>query len=132
MSNQIADLTVKKANGTTDVVYVASQPSSGDGTPAVWREPTAGTAYAHAHELRLTAKTEGKNRVLRETFFFNQVEDDITIGTKRVVYTAKKMTTYQVPVDMDGASVSEFFSQASNISDDSGYLAGLKSLTAPR
>ena len=35
---QISDITVKKADGTTDVVYVAATPSAGDKSPAVWTQ----------------------------------------------------------------------------------------------
>lgn len=36
----IADLTVKKADGVTDIVYTALKGSGGDNDPAIWRQDT--------------------------------------------------------------------------------------------
>lgn len=36
----MANITIKKKDGTTDVVWSASQPSAGDKTPAKWRSNT--------------------------------------------------------------------------------------------
>lgn len=38
---QMANITVKKANGTTDIVWTALTPSAGDSSPARWRSDTA-------------------------------------------------------------------------------------------
>jgi hypothetical protein len=40
----MASLTVKKADGTTDVVYDALTSAGGDGSQAVWRQDTAAAA----------------------------------------------------------------------------------------
>lgn len=40
---QMANVTIKAANGTTDVVLVAKVPSSGDASPARWEEDAANT-----------------------------------------------------------------------------------------
>lgn len=38
---QMANITVKAANGTTDVTYVSATPSAGDKVPARWTVPEA-------------------------------------------------------------------------------------------
>lgn len=40
----IANVTVKKADGTTDIVYDALTGAAGDGSPAVWRQDTGANA----------------------------------------------------------------------------------------
>lgn len=40
----MANMTVKKYDGTTDIVYDAVSASGGDGSPAVWRQDTGATA----------------------------------------------------------------------------------------
>lgn len=40
----MANITVKKFDGTTDIVYDALSGSGGDGSPAVWRQDTGAVA----------------------------------------------------------------------------------------
>lgn len=40
----MASITVKKFDGTTDIVYDALSASGGDGSPAVWRQDTGAAA----------------------------------------------------------------------------------------
>jgi hypothetical protein len=53
---QATDLTIKKANGTTDIVWTLMQPASGDDSNAVWRSNTVGTSPAVRPMLSVTAK----------------------------------------------------------------------------
>lgn len=52
---QMADVTVKKSDGTTNSVYVAVTPSAGDKTPAVWRCTADSAIPAHRTEFRVVA-----------------------------------------------------------------------------
>lgn len=40
----MANITVKKFDGTTDIVFDALSGSGGDGSPAVWRQDTGAAA----------------------------------------------------------------------------------------
>ena len=40
----MASITVKKYDGTTDIVFDALSASGGDNSPAVWRQDTGATA----------------------------------------------------------------------------------------
>lgn len=42
----LANITIKKADGTTDVVYTAIAGAAGDNTPAMFRNETIGTTLA--------------------------------------------------------------------------------------
>lgn len=66
---QMANVTVKAANGTTDVVYTALTPSAGDSIPAKWRVETASTVLAFRPTQSLlaqdTAKKDARKVILR-------------------------------------------------------------------
>lgn len=62
---QMADVTVKKANGTSDSVYVAVTPSAGDKTPAVWRCVADSTIPAHRTEFRMVSGFNDKRTARR-------------------------------------------------------------------
>lgn len=113
----IADLTVKKDNGTTDIVYAAQAPSSGDGTAAVWKSTTVGTAQAHQPEFRLTARdaSGGSSRALRSTFQYPQIATDSTTGLTSVANKAMASTDWSFPKGMTAADVNEFVSQYANL-----------------
>lgn len=60
---QAANLSVKKSDGTTDVVYTSINPAAGDNSPAIWKNQTVGTTVAQQPELRVTAKAKGDRLV---------------------------------------------------------------------
>lgn len=52
---QIANVTIKKADGTTDITYTAVSPASGS-DPAVFKSQTIGTSAGQQPEMRVSAK----------------------------------------------------------------------------
>lgn len=62
---QMANITVKKNDGTTDVVYTQTAPSAGDKSPAVWRNNAVGTAPAFRPELRVSSQFNGTKTARR-------------------------------------------------------------------
>lgn len=113
----IADITVKKNDGTTDIVYAAQAPSSGDGTSAVWKSTTVGVAQAHQPELRLLSKeaSSGANRALRSTYQYPQIATDSTTSLTSVVNKASASTDWNFPKGMSQADINEFVSQYANL-----------------
>lgn len=53
---QAANITIKKADGTTDITWTLMQPASGDGSNAVWRSNTVGDSPAVRPQLSVTSK----------------------------------------------------------------------------
>lgn len=51
-----AHITVKKNDGTTDVVYTSVQPAGGPAVPAVWKNQTVGTSLGQQPEMRCSSK----------------------------------------------------------------------------
>lgn len=109
----IANITIKKNDGTTDIVYTAQAPSSGDGVPAVWKATTVGNAPAHQPEFRLASREAGKGakRALRSTYVYPQIATNSTTGLTAVVDRASADTNWNFPKGMPQADINEFVSQ---------------------
>lgn len=114
---QITNITVKKNDGTTDITYTQQQPSSGDGSYAVWQSTTVGTAPAHRPELRLVARESNKGaaRALRSTYMYPQIATNSTTTVTSVVNRAMASTDWTVPKDMSAADINEFVAQYANL-----------------
>lgn len=113
----IANITVKKNDGTTDVTYTGVAPSSGDGTPAVWKNQTVGNAPSHQPEFRLMGK-EAKNgaaRAARSTFVYPQIATNSTTSITSVVDKAMADTNWNFPKGMAQSDINEFVSQYANL-----------------
>ena len=63
----ITNLTVKKADGTTDVTYTALNPAGGDGYPAIFRCMAVGAVPSANPEFRVSSRPNKAGRVLRVT-----------------------------------------------------------------
>lgn len=113
----LANITVKKNDGTTDIVYTGLVPSSGDGTAAVWKSQTVGSAQAHQPELRLASREggNGQSRALRSTYQYPQISTDSTTSLTSVVNKASASTDWSFPKGMPQADINEFVSQYANL-----------------
>lgn len=113
----LADITVKKADGTTDIVYTGVVPSSGDKTPAVWRSNSVGSALAFRPELRLMTELTAKNtgRRFTATFSFPSVALDTTTSRSSVAQRGNFTLTGVIPLDMPDADVREYVYQGFNL-----------------
>jgi hypothetical protein len=125
----IADITVKRNDTTTNIVYAAQTPSSGDGTPAVWKSTTVGTAQAHQPELRLSSREAdgGAARELRGTYQYPQIATNTTTTVTDVVNRASASVTWKFPKGMAQADANEFASQFANLVASSLILSCVKS-----
>lgn len=86
----MANLTVKKADGTTDITYDAITASGGDRTPAVWRQDTGASAdlpVGLRATLSLSTQWNGPKtaRNANFSFVFPCAVEDSTTG----LYSAK-------------------------------------------
>lgn len=112
---QMANLTVKKADGTTDIVFTAQQPAAGDGNPAIWKCETVGTVLAGRPTLTLTARSNGTNKARRLTMssLFPKVRVDVA-GNPVVAGGLSGDATFLVPQDMLASEIAEFVVQFTN------------------
>lgn len=113
----IANIVVKKNDGTTDITYTAATPSSGDGTPAVWKSQSVGNAPAHQPEFRLSGReaSKGEKRALRSTMVYPQIATNSTTSLTTVVDRASASTDWTFPKGMSQADINEFVSQYANL-----------------
>lgn len=130
---QMANITVKKDNGTTDIVFTAMTPSGGDGVPAVWRSTSVGSAANHQPELRLVSKeaSRGTKRHVRATFVYPQTATNTTTGVTSVVDRAIGSADFTVSKGMAQTDINEFASQFANLIASALAKEAVKSGFAP-
>lgn len=110
-----ANITVKKNDGTTDIIYTAKGGANGN-LPAIWQAP-GGNAQQHQPEFRLSSRdtVRGADRNLRSTYRYPQVATNTTTGVTSVVNTARARTDWDFPKSMSQADINEFVSQYANL-----------------
>jgi len=114
MPNQ-ADITVKKADGSTDIVYAKVVPSSGSNSPAIWRSPV-GAAAGHKATLRVRSAPNASGTVRRvEGEYVFPETATAADGKVTVVNKARLQFTAVVPQDMLDTLVAEFAHQGLNL-----------------
>lgn len=129
----MADITVKKADGTTDIVYAAMAPSSGDSVPAVWRNESGGTASAFKPTFSLLSKYNGPKTARRLTANYSmpQTATDSTTGLTSVVNTIPVQFTIALPVEAPQTAIDEAVHQLTNLLASTLVRSALKVGYAP-
>jgi len=114
MPNQ-ANITVKAANGTTDVVYTALTPAAGDRTPARW----ANVSFNARANLRPTAEMTSRfnnARTARHVDFTLKFPEVANIGgVDQVFGTALLSGTCVVPLQITDSTMAEAVAQFGNL-----------------
>lgn len=112
----LANITVKKADGTTDVVYTATAGSAGDTSPAVFRNNTVGTTIAQRPMLLVKSSDNGTRtaRRVRVDFSWPIVSSD---AGGNVVVTGRMSgeATVLIPQNQDAAVIAEQAVQFGNL-----------------
>lgn len=116
----MANITVKKADGTTDIVYDALAASAGDSSPAVWRQDTGATAALpvglRALLRALTRWNGQKTARVMETHYQRPyaVQDSTT-----TLYSAKDQVIIDVravvPQSIPATEINEAIAQGLNL-----------------
>lgn len=129
----MADITVKKADGTTDIVYNQMAPSSGDGVSAIWRNESGGAATAFKPMLTLQSKYNGPKTARRLTVNYSmpQTATDSTTGLTSVVNTIPVMFTIALPVATPQTTIDEAVHQLTNLLSSTLVRSCLKAGFAP-
>lgn len=83
---QMANITIKKADGTTDIIYVALTPSSGDRTKAVWRVESMGSVPGNRPLLEISSKASqnGQARIVEGKMSYPETYTDSATGVTAV------------------------------------------------
>lgn len=113
----LADITVKKANGSTDITYTGVQRSAGDNQAAIWKETTTGTVAAGQPTLAVVARNNGSNRSARRvsgSYLYPRVRTDANSQTV-VKGGISGEFSFLAPQDMTPAEIDEASSQMANL-----------------
>lgn len=108
--SQAANITVKKADGTTDIVYTVVTPSAGDGSPAVFRSNAVGSSVAQRPTLTVTPRGKIGRRVIKTNFVY-----PITDATGKVTDYITIVAESNIPDTAPDTVVSEAVHQGSNL-----------------
>lgn len=113
----ISNITVKKDDGATDIIYVAKNPSSGDGVPSRWRADSAGSADSFKPELTISGHLNGAGtaRWLNLKYTMPQVFTDSTTSLSAVNSRVTASLDMSFPVSTPDAVVNEAVSQLFNL-----------------
>jgi len=132
----IANITVKKNDGATDIIYTGQAGSGGDKIPAVWRAPVVanGTAPAHAPEFRLMAQSNAAKTARRLIGILSY--PSISLDSATSIASVKSRALVEIngvfPVDMPQASIDEAVSQGVNLFVSTLVKDSMKQGFAPR
>lgn len=129
---QQTNLTVTKADGTTNVTFTAIQPASGDRSPAVWRNESVGTAIAHRPRFQLSSRKAGNGdgRWLDYEFLYPTTVTG-SDGRVSVAYKLVHKGSILVLDNQPSADVAEGVAQSINLLDHPDVVAAIKSQFAP-
>jgi len=128
-----ADITVKKADGTTDVTYVLLTPSAGDKSPAVWSNNTAGDAVGFRPQFSMSSRWNSAKTARRIdiSMVYPQTAENTTTSVTSVVNTSPLTFSGAFPAAMPQATIDEVVAQFTNLLHSSLVVSSLKSGYAP-
>lgn len=111
----MANITVKKADGVTDVTYTALMPSAGDKTPARWANVAANAVALFRPTYNAFSRSNGSRdaRVVETTLKFPDVRTVESIDT--VVGNVIVNISATVPLQVTDTVISEAVAQAANL-----------------
>lgn len=112
----MANITVKKFDNVTDIVFASQQPSAGDNQPAIWKCESVGTVLSGRPSFSLVARNNGSAKARRLTcsFLYPKVRTDALAQTV-VAGGASGDATFLIPQDMTLIEIQEFSAQMTNI-----------------
>lgn len=113
----MANITVKKADGTTDITFSALQPSSGDGVSATWRSETAGSQPNVKPTLAVSSRWNGPRTARRVdfSFMYPQKYTDSTTSLDAVANRLILSGNFLLPAAVPDSEISEAVAQGTNL-----------------
>lgn len=129
----MAAITVKKNDGTTDQIWTNIQASGGEKSPAIWRNQSVGSAPAFMPEMRLTSRSNAEGTVRRLEGSVAWVQSATgTDGVVRKVNVATLSFSAVCPQAMPLTDLNEFASQSTNLVAAALIKQSLKDGFAPQ
>lgn len=112
---QIANITVKKNDGTTDMVYTALVPSAGDTVPAQWRADAASTIPAHRPTLKMLTQNNSKRNARVERISFAYPVFQTIGGVEQKIGVIPMELNATIGTNFDTAIINEAVTQFGNL-----------------
>lgn len=129
---QMANVTVKAANGTSDIIYVAMTPSSGDTTAARWRVEAASPIAGNRAAVSFTTKDNGNRTARRADINFTYPYVVEPVGGQPVVKSAVSVSvSLGLPKDIPDTDLAEAIAQFGNFVSSTLVRDSLKAGFAP-
>lgn len=113
----MADVTVKKNDGTTDVVYTAIVASAGDSSEARWSSNTSSTIRANRDVIAMSSTFNGPRTARRVTVKGSYPIRVTVNGAETVEHNVPMNFTVTLPVALTDAQAAEAVSQFINFLD---------------
>jgi len=110
----MANVTVKKSDGTTDIQYSVQSASAGDGNYAIWSALAVGNTLKAHPDARVTTTGNANVRRITWKLVYPILQTDTGSGITSVIGTCERHVTDIVPNLCDDATVAEFAAQAGN------------------
>jgi len=112
-----ANITVKKNDGTTDIVWSLVAASGGDTSPAFWRSNTAAGTMGQRPTFQISSRWNGQKTARRIDMqvVFPSVYTDSASSLTQVRSRGVISLTAAVPMDMADTDRVEFAAQAANL-----------------
>jgi hypothetical protein len=128
-----ADITVKKADGTTNITWSLVSASGGDRSPAVWKSQTAtGTAgQKPTYSITARANQQGNVRRVDLSASFPSVYTNSNTGQTEVRSTLSMTASFAVPQNVVSTDVNEFASQVANLIANTATVGSIEAGYAP-
>lgn len=112
---QMADITIKKADGVTNVVYSQLTASAGDRSPAVWRNNTSAALRGNRATFTMESHPNGPGTARRVTCKHSYPITRIVDAREEIVATIPTEFTSVLPQGLSDSEISEAIEQAVNM-----------------
>jgi len=129
----ITNVTVKKADGTTDIVYTAIQPASGDGQFAVWRQEDTSVPSAFRPTLKMKTSDNGPKTARKPhlEYSYPYTYTDSTTGLKMQAHVVLASSDFLVPTQVPDAVIAEAVHQFTNLLVNTAVRDSIKAGITP-
>jgi len=113
----MASITVKKADGTTDVVYIAAVPSAGDKSPAIWTQNAFSGVQSNRPRFELLTQFNGQRaiRQVKLKYDFPSVYTEANTGLQKLNGSVGFNGVLYLPVQLTTTEWKEAFAQLGNL-----------------
>lgn len=122
----LANITIKKHDGTTDIVYTGIKPGVLPSDPAIW-QTILGTAVAHRPDLRYSVKPTGATtKDVRMSYQYPSLSTNSTTGITSVIARQKFVGIWTLDQSAPQVDVNEFSAQLARLIAHQTMIDALK------